>query len=160
MTMKEIDRSDLEKAIIEQLQEAKEIVLSTCADGKVTARTMCHINDGVTVLFATDDRSEKVAQMRKNPNIALTVGNLRIEAVAELFGRPGDHLTFAKAYAKKFPWLGEFYKPTPNDMLVICRPNKISLYKYDNGPQEDTWLAGEKEAFRADLSKYETESDE
>ena len=155
-----MEKCDLEKAIIKQLQEAKEIVLSTCAEGKVTARTMCHINDGVTVLFATDDRSEKVAQMRQNPNIALTVGNLRMEAVAELFGNPGDHPAFATAYAKKFPWLGELYKPTPNDLLVICHPSKISLYKYDNGPREDTWLADKEKAHCADLSKYETEGDE
>jgi len=152
--MEELNYADLEKEIVKQLQKAKEIVLSTCADGKVTARTMCHINDGIIVLFSTDCRSLKTEQMRQNSNIALTVDNLRMEATAELFGPPGDHPTFGKAYIKKFPFVGKLYKPTPNDLLVICHPSKVSLYKYMGGPREDVLLPGEGKAYRADLSQY------
>ena len=156
--MEKLDYAGLEKEITQQLRKAKELVLSTCAGGKVTARTMCHVNDGLTVLFSTDCRSGKVEQMRQNPNIALTAGSLRIEARAELFGHPGGHPAFGKAYAKKFPLLGKLYKPTPHDLLVICHPVKVSLYKYSGGPREDVLLPGERKAYRMDLSVYDVET--
>ena len=150
--MKEqLDYETLAKEIEQQLKQAKEIVLATSAVDRVTARMMAHTNEGLTVLTATSKHSQKVAQMRQNPNVALAIGNLKIEAAAELFGRPSGHPTFLEAYAKKFPLYAKLYRSNPEDILIIAHPRKISLYRYVGKPCEDVLLPEEKTAFRIAL---------
>ena len=147
----ELDYEKLAGEVEKQLKKAKEIVLATCADDQVTARMMAHINEGLTVLTATSKHSQKAAQMRQNPNVALAIGNLKIEATAELFGHPDGHPTFLATYAKKFPLYAKLYRSNPEDVLVIAHPRKISLYRYAGKPCEDILLPEEKKAYRIAL---------
>jgi len=147
----ELNYADLSNEIEKKLRKEKGVVLSTCVGNYVTARQMAHLNDGLTVMFSTSVNSLKVAQMRENPAIALTVDNLRMEAIAELYGHPDGHPTFRKEYAKKFPLYAKLYKSSPEDLLVICRPVKISLYKYVKGPCEDILVPDEMKAFRTGI---------
>jgi len=95
--MDELNYKDLANEITEKLQSEQYLILATCANNKVTARAMAHINDGLTILFSTSENSEKVEQIKQNSNIALAINNLKIEAVAELFG----HLMrFVKGFFK------------------------------------------------------------
>ena len=149
--MEELNYNELLDEIIQKLHSAKEIVLATCANNKVTARMMCHINDGLTIMFSTNRNSEKVQQMKQNPNIALAIENLKIEAAAELFGHPRGNSFYIEEYPKKFPHLGAIYPDTPDDLLVIAKPVKISLFKYLGKPCEDVLDAKEKKAYRISL---------
>jgi len=149
--MEEIRYDELAKEIEKQLRKAKEIVLATCAEGRVTARLMAPLSDGLEVLMSTSVNSLKVSQMRQNPNIALAIGNLKMEAEAELFGHPGGHPTFLKEYAKKFPLYAKLYKSSPEDLLVIAHPKKIALYKFAGKPCEEILLPEEKWAYRLGL---------
>ena len=150
--MEELNYSELKNEVEERLKGEETVVLSTSADNRVTARLLCHINYGVEVLVSTNRNSLKVDQMRRNPNVALTVGNLTIEAVAELYGHPESHPTFLADYAAKFPDLGKLYQSTPDDLLVMIRPSRISLYRYIDGPCEDVLLPREGGAYRAQLN--------
>ena len=146
--MEELNYEALEKEIEKILRKAKEIVLATSDEGHVTARLMAPLSYGLTVMMSTSANSQKAAQIRKNSNVALAIGNLKIEGEAELFGHPGGHPTFLKEYAKKFPLYAKLYKSAPEDVLIIVRPKKIALYKFAGKPCEDVLLPEEKKAFR------------
>ena len=149
--MEELNYDELMDEIIQKLHSAKEIVLATCSNNKVTARMMCHINDGLTIMFSTNRNSEKVKQMKQNQNIALAIGNLKIEAVAEIFGHPRGNSFFIEEYPKKFPHLGAIYPDTPDDLLVIAKPVKISLFKFLGKPCEDVMDLKNKRTYRMSL---------
>lgn len=149
--MEALNYSELLHEIEEKLRKEDTIVLATSAKDKVTARLMCHINYGATVLFGTSRKSQKVDQIEHNPNIALAIGNLKMEAVAELYGHPKSHPTFRTDYIRKFPHLEKVYKSSPDDVLVIARPRKIALFKYIDGPCEDVLLPEEERAYRIKL---------
>lgn len=150
--MEELIYTQLSNEIGTKLKSEENIILATCANNKVTARAMAHINDGLTILFATSRNSEKIKQMEQNPNIALAVGNLKIEAIAEFFGHPKGHAFFISEYPKKFPHLGAIYPEKPDDLLVIAKPQKISLFKYLGKPCEDVLEVDNKRAYRIDLN--------
>lgn len=149
----ELNYGELEKEIVEILEKEQEIVFATSADNIVTARTMCHVNDGLAVMFSTVNTSRKVEQVKKNPNIALVAGALQMEATAELYGSQLKHKAFLEMNNKKFPWMKKDF-PTSEvipdtSMLIICHPTKISLYKFIDGePHWDILMVTEKKAFR------------
>lgn len=109
---------------------------------------MCHINDGLAVLLSTDRQSLKAEQMCQNSSIALTIGNMTIEAEAELFGHPKGHALFVREYPKKFPHLGAAYPETPDDLLVIAHAEKIQLFKYLGKACWDVLEPENKRAYR------------
>ena len=146
--MEELNYEKLFHEIEKKLRSEKSMILATCADDKVTARMVSHINDGLTVLFSTNRNSQKAEQMRRNANIALAIDNMNIEAAAELFGHPGGHVFFQRAYPKKFPLFAKLYPDTPEDMLVIARPVKITLFKYSKGACWDVLETDGKKAYR------------
>ncbi len=150
--MEELNFIEVSNEIEELLQSQENIVLATCANNQVTARMMCHINDGLTVLFSTSRNSEKAEQIKRNPNVALAIGNLKIEAVAEHFGHPRGHSFFTKEYLKKYPYLGDIYPENPNDLLIIAKPKKISLFKFVGKPCEDVLEVENKRAYRKELN--------
>ncbi|WMJ87436.1 pyridoxamine 5'-phosphate oxidase family protein [Anaerocolumna sp. MB42-C2] len=150
--MEELNFIALSNEIEEILKSQENIVLATCANNHVTARIINHINDGLTILFSTSRNSEKVEQIEQNPYVALAIGNLKIEAVAELFGHPKGHSLFLKEYPKKFPYLGEIYPENPNDLLIIAHPVKISLFKFMGKPCEDVLEMKNKRAYRRELN--------
>lgn len=150
--MEELNYTELSNEIKTKLKTEENIILATCANNKVTARAMAHINNELIILFTTSRKSEKVEQMKQNSNIALAIGNLKIEAIAELFGHPKGHSFFISEYPKKFPHLGAIYPEKPDDLLVIAKPKKISLFKYIDKPCEDVLDVDNKRAYRIDLS--------
>ena len=143
--------ADLENEIIAELEKAQNIVFATCADNHVTARTMCHVNDGLDIMFGTVGGSVKTQQIRKNPNVALVSGSLQIEAAAEIAGHPTKNRRYMELNDVKFPWMKDAFPFDPNDggVLVVCHPTKITLYKYLDGEAHwDVLYAGDKKAVR------------
>lgn len=149
--MENLNFDDLSQEIEKYLESANEVVLATCADNIVTARTMNHVNDGLTVMFGTVGSSVKAEQIRINQNVALVSGPLQIEAVAEFGGHPSKHALYTQKNEAKFPWMKSEFPPDPGDggVLVICRPTKIKLYKFIEGkPHWDVLEVEEKKAYR------------
>ena len=149
--MEKLDYNQLSLEIEKQLEKAENIVFATSANDIVTGRTMCHVNDGLTVMFGTGGNSVKTEQVRLNKNVALVCGPLQIEATAELYGHPSKHAAYVEMSEKKFPWMKNAFPPDPDaqddGMLIICRPKKISLYKFLNG--EAHWDVLETEGQKA-----------
>ena len=141
----------LQREIEANLENANEIVLATCVENNVTARTMNHVNHGLIVMFGTVGSSVKAEQIRINPNVALVSGALQIEATAELWGHPSKHEVYSQKNEAKFPWMKSEFPPDPEDggVLVICHPKKIQLYKFiENKPHWDVLEVEEKKAYR------------
>jgi len=146
--MTKIDFDVLAREVIQKLQRAEDIVLATSAGDKVTARTMCHVNDGLDVYFSTLHTSEKYRQMIANPNVAFVLGNMQLEAIAADCGHPNDSPAFGKLYAAKFPHLAGLYPPRDEDVVIKCTLTKVSLYKYMGTPSWEVLDVTERAAYR------------
>lgn len=143
-----IDFDTLSKEIIQILEKEQSIVLATSADNKVTARVMCHVNDGLDIYFGTSNTSEKYKQLSINPEVAFAVGNMQIEAVATICGHPSKNPEYNKIYNAKFPHLAGLYPPHEDDVVIKCVPTRIVLFKYDGKPYWDILYPDKKEAYR------------
>ena len=150
--MKNLLYDELMNEVINILEKEQNLVFATSANDIVTARTMCFINNGTTVVFSTGEDSEKIRQVRKNPNVALVIGALTIEGTAELGGFPHKNADFIEKNNLKYPWMASafpFDPDNPSGELVICRPLKIKLYKFiDSEPHWDILYITENKAVR------------
>lgn len=146
------DYKTLSEEIIKILENASSIVLATYANGKVTARTMSHVNDGLTILFQTGNNSEKARQIKENSNVAFALNNLQIEAAAEIHGHPTENTLFIEKYKAKFPNYFSHYSNNPNEILIMAKPIKIAIYKYIDGiPCKEILDINENKAYRVDV---------
>jgi len=144
-----LDYAKLTEEVIQSLENTQTITLATCYENKVTARAMSIVNDGLTIMFQTGRHSEKSNQMRQNSNVAFSVGNMQIEATAEIFGHPNDNQLFLDKYKAKYPQYHLMYTDMPDEVLVIASPMKITLYKYIDGkPCADVLDIVENRAYR------------
>lgn len=144
-----IDYDTLMDEVICILKREKSIVLATSFENKVTARTMSHVNSGLTIYFQTGGDSEKAEQIRNNPQIAFAAANMQIEAAAEICSQPENVEAFLEMYKVKFPEYFKMYSSIPNEIVVKASPSKITLYKYIDGkPCKDLLDVLNETAFR------------
>ena len=135
-----LDVDVLENEIIAVLGREKSIVLATCSNEQVTARAVSHINMGLDILFQTDMKFKKVEQMQRNPKVALCVGNLQVEGIAEFAGHLSDanNMEFCDIYRKKHPKPFERYGSLPGEVVIRVRPSLFTFWKYmDSKPCRD-----------------------
>ena len=144
-----LDYDALAQEVIAALSREKSIVLATSAAGRVTARTMSHVNDRLTMYFQTGNTSDKYQQITANPNIALAVRNMQIEATAEICGHPSQNFHFCELYKQKFPQYYELYTNYADETVIKASPVKIALYKYIDGvPCRDILDIEQQKAYR------------
>jgi len=149
-----LNYAELKNEIIWMLENTQEITLATCFKNKVTARTMAIVNEELTIMFQTDSNSEKIQQMRGNPNIAFAIGNIQIEAMARICENPKENPFFLDKYKEKYPQYYAKYTDILDEILVIAIPVKTSLYKYIDGmPCVDILDVQANKAFRDVLVK-------
>ena len=147
--MIEIDFDKITGEVVSILEKEQSIVLATSSNDNVTARTMSHVNDGLTIYFQTGASSEKYQQIKINPNIAFAVGNMQIEAVAEICGHPNETPHFIELYKTKFPGYYELYTNHKEEVLIKATPRKIKFWKYiDGAPCVETIDLTNKKAYR------------
>ncbi|MGQ9779143.1 MAG: pyridoxamine 5'-phosphate oxidase family protein [Bacillota bacterium] len=124
-------RQEVEKI----LAQTPHLVLATAADNRVRARTMSHVNIGLEVYFQTGKGSTKYAQIAVNPRVALCLGNLQIEGVAEVLGHPlaEANREFCRLYRERHPSAYERYSSRPDEVVIRVRPILCTLWKYVDG---------------------------
>lgn len=153
----ELNAFELKNEIIAILEREKHLVLATCLVERVTARTMSHVNIGMDIFFQTDKRFLKVEQMIANSKVALCLGNLQVEGIAELRGHPAEkeNIEFIRIYKKKHPHSFDMYANIKHEIVVKVMPLLITLWKYVDGkPCRDYLSLTENAAFR---EYYKTE---
>jgi uncharacterized pyridoxamine 5'-phosphate oxidase family protein len=128
-----LDYNVLSDEIIKLLEKIETIVLATYDGDHVTARAMNLVNNGLTIYFQTGKNSEKGKQIIKNPNVAMAIDNIQIEAFA-IFTDDTDEIRLCSTkFKEKFPHLYEKYVDFPEEPTVICKLIKIKLYKFIDG---------------------------
>lgn len=144
-----LDYTALSDEITKFLEERQTIILATCVGNQVTARTMNIVNDGLTIYFQTGENSEKGNQICENPNVAMAIDNIQIEAVAQFTADAGDTTLCSEKFKAKFPRLYEKYADLPEEPTLICKPIKFKLYKVIDGkPCRDILDVEENKAYR------------
>lgn len=147
----ECDLNELKEEIINILEREKHIVLASCSDGRVTARTMSHVNIGIDIYFQTDKKFLKAEQIAQNPKVALCVGNLQIEGAAVLGHHPADpeNTEILRLYKQKHPHSFEMYSSMKDEIVIKVKPTLAILWKYINGkPCRDYLNLCENTAYR------------
>ena len=135
-------RSLMVKTSFEELKkEAKEfldnnpiLVLATSGDGRVTARSMLCVHQGLTVLFETDINTTKLKQMRANPNVALCAKRVQIEGTATIRAHPLDPSCrdFAELYKSKNPRSFNNHAHHKNQIVVEVEPHLFTFWRSVN----------------------------
>ncbi len=111
------------------------MVLATCADSKVTARSMSFIIDKFKLFFQTDRSFCKYSQMKSNPNVAICLNNIQIEGICREIGHPlsQNNVMFAQKYKEHFRGSFEKYSHLPNETVFEVTPGMITVWSYEDG---------------------------
>jgi general stress protein 26 len=131
--IEELDYAKLEREVVKLLEKTKLMVLATCADDQVAARTMSCVSDGVTIYCQTGGSSTKCGQIAKNANVALCAGNMQIEGTASVMGHPlaEENGRFVELYKKKHARSFKLYAHLQDEVVIQVKPTKVTLWKYD-----------------------------
>ena len=125
-----LDFYTISQQILSNLQQEDSIILATSLNNKVTSRTIGHVICESSIYFQTDKRSEKYNQIKSNRNIALSVKNIQIEALAEIIGHPTQDSNFLQLYKKRFPDSYAKYTNLADEVLIKVIITKAKLYTY------------------------------
>ncbi|OQX96901.1 MAG: hypothetical protein B6I20_13820 [Bacteroidetes bacterium 4572_117] len=141
-----IGRSNIIKAAKEIMKSAQYCTLiSTDSMGEVHARMMetFPLGDNFAVWFGTNKKSRKVAEIRKNPKVAIyyaatdETGYLTIYGNAELVNEPKEKLRLWKKEWKNY------FTDRKDFILIKVIPQKMEIISYKHGinGNKETWEA-------------------
>jgi general stress protein 26 len=153
--MEEINFERLRQETIDYLQANRKMVLATCADSHVTARTVSTINDGLKIFFQADRDYVKCRQIQQNSNVALACGNIQIEGKARITCHPLENSFFTENYQRYHESAFRKYSHMKDEVVIEVEPTLIAFWKYDseNKPFREYLLPGEKKAYREHYKK-------
>ena len=129
----ELDFESLKQEAIDAIKKNKTMVLATCADNRVTARTMSCVSNGLKIFFQTGNDTIKFKQMKENANIALCCSNMAIEGVAKFLDHPLKEKDFIEKYKKDHNGSYNTYSFMKREIVVKIEPKKITFWKYIDG---------------------------
>lgn len=118
------------------------MVLSTCADNRVTCRTMSVVFHDEKFYCQTDENYLKYRQIMKNPKVALCYKNYSIEGVCQCVGKPLDENNdfFASLFKKHFYGSYKAYSSVPTERLLEITPLLVYTWKYElTKPYMEYW---------------------
>lgn len=143
---------DVEQEVLGLLDRNRTMVLATSAGGRVTARMMSLVHDGLTLYFQTSLNSVKYQQMVENAQVALCIGNLQLEGRACLRGHPlaPENEFFRTQYQALHPGSYTTYSGLAHNRVVEVQPVRVTLWKYDaqGQPFRDYLSIAERRAWR------------
>jgi general stress protein 26 len=127
---RELDYEGTKKRVIEFLASKRAVVLATALDGRVTARTVSMVSEGLDVLFMSWGHHTKCTQIRGNPRVALCRDNVQIEGSAEILGSPLDERNqrYAEMLRAKYPDDYEMFAREPGMVMVKVVPSAITVF--------------------------------
>lgn len=149
--MIELDFKEYSEKVLAKIRDTQNILLATCAENHVTTRLVGQLLWEDEIIFSTGIGSYKVAQIKKNPNVAFYLDKLNIEAEASLWGHPEKHPAFESAYGEKYPQYVSKYGYTPEDVVVTAKIKKIQIYTYQGKACKDIIDFEAKRAYRIEL---------
>ncbi len=138
MNQTEISYEDLEQEMLQEIKKYQYGVLATAEGEFVTARVMVFVTQGMTIYCVTPIWSRKYRQIMANSNVAIAAGNLQIEGVALLKGRPLEEENAVNALQEQIPevcaMFGDSMQSPDTDLRIIeITPGKITSYQRQKG---------------------------
>jgi uncharacterized pyridoxamine 5'-phosphate oxidase family protein len=145
-----LNYSQLKEELITFLSKNKTLVLASCADNRVTARTMSIIHDGIVIYFQTDKEFLKYQQIEKNPNVALCAGNVQIEGRATIMGHPLGNFSFQENFRIHHQSSFMKYSHLKDEVIIEVEPRLITFWKYtdEQVPYRDFLNIPQEKAYR------------
>jgi uncharacterized pyridoxamine 5'-phosphate oxidase family protein len=146
-----LDYFQVEKEVIDFISRNNKLVLATCSENQVTARTVSIINQGIKIYFNTDIEFLKCRQIKENPNVALCQGNIQIEGQAKITCHPFENQYFVKNYKNQHKTAFEKYSHLKDEVIIEVEPSLITFWKYtetDRKPYRDFLDVRERKAYR------------
>lgn len=107
------------------------MVLSTCAENRVTSRPVSVVVIDGKFYCQTDKNYLKCRQLAVNENAALSVKNFSIEGKCRDIGRPADCEAFTKAMKKYFLPAYMKYSSLDGECVLEFTPTLIYSWSYD-----------------------------
>jgi general stress protein 26 len=138
MKQEAVSYKELEQDFIEELKKLgneglyQRGILATAANDFVTARRMRFIPDGLTLYCWTSTNSRKHKQLLVNPKVAVVLGFIQIEGVAEILKHPLEEPEFLELYKERMP---NAYEDSIKDwdefdqFLIKITPKRVAEYK-------------------------------
>ena len=131
--------------ILEQLKAHRNMSLATVrSDGYPQATTVAYANDGLSLYFACDRKSQKVRNLRHSPKVSLTINKdwagwkkirgLSMGASAKILERPADTRRAHALLSRKFKDMkGLSAEDMAATAFVRVQPKVISMLDYRRG---------------------------
>lgn len=126
-------KNEFEMKIAEFYKELgthKIMTLSTFSDKRVTSRSMSVVVINGKLYCQTDRNSLKCSQITANKNVAVTVGNISIEGVCVINGKPADNKEFMQMMKKHFLLAYAKWSHYPDECLLEISPVFAHVWKY------------------------------
>ncbi len=131
--------SDFER-LWEEIGESGVMVLSTCADNKVTSRSMSVAVINGRFYCQTDRNSRKCRQIAKNPNVSLCFEKFTAEGLCREIGKPRDNPNFIRAMETAFPDAVKRWSDHSEECVLEISPIIIRSWIYENNvPYIEAW---------------------
>ena len=124
-----LDYHEMKNEIIQRIELQKYIVLATCYNQRVTARTIYYVNDGLDIYFLTSKAYLKYKQIEKNLNVALCFDNMQMEGESVILGNPStfcDEKVLGKI--QDFNEMAHFLKYKNTVLIKVCI-KQIEMWK-------------------------------
>lgn len=116
------------------------MTLSTCADNRVTSRSMSMVVIDGRFYCQTDETYLKCRQISENPRVALCFQNLSVEGVCGIIGKPCEHPVFIGALKTYFPSAYTRWSALPTECVLEITPTLIYSWEYeDDKPFMEYW---------------------
>ena len=116
------------------------MVLSSCAENRVTSRAMSVVVIDGKFYCQTDRRYLKCRQIMANPNVSLCVNNFSIEGECRIIGKPSENAFFIAKMKEHFPDAVSQWSELPTECVLEITPKLVSAWIYeDNKPYIERW---------------------
>ena len=116
------------------------MVLSSCAENRVTSRVMSVVVIDGKFNCQTDQRYLKFRQIKANPNVSLCANNFSIEGECRIMGKPFENEFFINAMQEHFPDAVSRWSELPTECVLEITPKLVSSWIYeDNKPYIERW---------------------
>ena len=142
---------ELELKIIRYLQEHSVCTLATIEDNRPLASAMEFVNEGATLYLAAIADTRKVANLRANPAVSLTVNEAYVEGQGvrglQIFGTarpitdPAERDRVRSLFSDKFTVYQMIHWKEKRTVYYEITPDRIDYIDYSQEyGHKDTWL--------------------
>jgi len=129
---------DVVDKILSAVEVTRNAVLATASkDGVVSVRQMKIINDGLKIYMQTDKKSNKVKEIKENPNVAFNFGIYSFKGKAKISGHPNGNKVFVEKLKQKALQTYKNYTNLPDEVLVEIEITECRIWGLENKDYTD-----------------------